>query len=102
MMTETLKTIIRRAFPLRRTEVHHLTPHGWVGYEGPPADRVETWEVEIYRPSLFYMVQSRRWRCIWASPDLSREERDALRAKYPIDDWHPYHQAYDITVGEPL
>ena len=89
-------------FRTRRTETHHLTRRGWVRFEGPPADRVETWEVEIYKPSRFYLVQTRTWRCVWASPDASRRERDALRAKYPMDDWYPYHQAYDVRVGEPL
>ena len=97
-----LRTAIQRLFPLRRTEIRHLTPKGWVGYEGPPADRVETWEIQISRPSLFYLVQSRTWKCVWASPAATRLQRDALRAKYPIDDWYPYNLAFDVKVGEPL
>ena len=95
----------RRLFDIakvRRTEIHHLTRHGWVGSEGLPDDRVETWEVEIYRPSMFYLVQSRTWKCSWASPSVSRKERDELRAEHPIDDWCPYHPAFNIKVHDPL
>jgi hypothetical protein len=67
-----------------------------------PTDRVETWELEISRPSFFYMVQSRTWRCIWAALDVPREARDELREKYPITDWGSYHLGYDVVVGEPL
>ena len=89
-------------FRTRRTEIHHLTRRGWVGFEGPPADRVETWEVEIYRPSRFYLVQSRTWTCIWAAPNVPRKERDELRAKHPIDDWCRYQLGFNIRVGDPL
>ena len=83
--------------PTRYTETHHLTPNGWVQSADAPLDRVETWKVLVEWPS-FGML--RKWWCIWASPAMSRDEREALRAKYPIDSWLRYR--VKTRVAEPL
>jgi hypothetical protein len=68
--------------PERYAETHHLTRSGWVKAVDAPEDRVETWKVLIERGSHF---GARKWWCIWSSPTTSREEREALKARYPID-----------------
>jgi hypothetical protein len=93
-------TQIRRflgLLPERYSETHHLTRSGWVKADDVPEDRVETWKVLIERGSHF---GARKWWCIWSSPTMSRDEREALRAKYPIDGWLRYK--LPVRVTNPL
>jgi hypothetical protein len=83
--------------PERYSETHHLTRSGWVEGVDVPDDRVETWKVLIERGSRF---GTRKWWCIWSSPTISREEREALRARYPIDGWLRYE--VPVRVTNPL
>jgi hypothetical protein len=81
----------------RYTETHHLTPGGWVQAVDPPKDRVETWKVLVETGSRF---NPRKWWCVWSSPAISRAERDAIRAKYPIGGRLRYR--IPMRVSEPL
>ena len=82
--------------PERYSETHHLTRRGWVKAVDAPEDRVETWKVLIERPHF----GTRKWWCIWSSPTMSREEWEALRAKYPIDGWLRY--GVPVRITDPL
>jgi hypothetical protein len=81
----------------RYTETHHLTPGGWIQAIDAPRNRVETWKVLVEAGSHF---NPRKWWCVWSSPAMSRAERDAIRAKYPIDGWLRYQ--IPVHVSEPL
>lgn len=88
-------------FPVHQVELWHLAPSGWYSGTKVP-DAVETWELTVSKPSIFYLVQSRTWRCLWVSPWASREARNQLRARYPIESWRLYQVGYRIVIGEPL
>jgi len=71
----------------------HLTPRGWIGgtetYFGksetevaPPADRVETWLVEVEQSS-GYSPEDVRWTVIWSDSRKSPDDIDKLRASFP-------------------
>jgi hypothetical protein len=84
---------------------YHLTPEGWrrQDQEPFPENRVETWRYEMEQPSQ-WSKEYERWSCVWASPDHSRQDRDALRTRFSLptgkrknDSWN-----YDVTEGEPL
>ena len=88
-------------FPPKYSITSHLTPFGW--YQGPdiPRDRVETWRALVERRAngwRWYVT----WWCIWISPTTSREERDALREKYPVGGRARFSLGYIVRVGEPL
>jgi hypothetical protein len=80
---------------------HYLTPRGWEAGEVPP-DRVETWTRRIYQEESPHSQII--YTCEWASPDIPRAERDALRAEHAefmraqgrFADW------VVVTIGEPL
>lgn len=87
-------------FPRKYSTTHHLTPVGWYEGEDAPRDRVETWKAlhELGPGSRLYVT----WWCIWVSPSVSLEERDALRAKCPVGGATRYSLSYIVRVGEPL
>ena len=84
----------------RATWTYHLTPDGWIRDDVAPPDRVETWKMLMRRRALF-STQYRTWWCVWGSPTVSRAERDALRAKYPVDGWLRYQPGINDRIGEP-
>jgi hypothetical protein len=82
----------------------HLTSDGWAASEVAPADRIETWRLDSEQQSP-WSKQYDQWRCIWASPAVSRAERDELRSKYglPGGKTHYFGRAKIIvTHGAPL
>src|SRR5436190_15289037 len=58
---------------------HHLTPRGWEA-GNLPNDRVETWTRRIFE-DLSAGCEEVHWCCEWAAPEVSRADRDAIRAK---------------------
>ena len=85
----------------RFTRTYHLTPDGWISDEVAPPDCVETWKMLAQKRAAFG-TQYRTWWCVWASPTMSRAERDALRARYPVDGWLRYSTYVNDRIGEPL
>jgi hypothetical protein len=92
----------RRSRPevYRSTWTYHLTPNGWIRDAIAPPDCVESWKV-LVQWRAFFSTQYRTWWCVWASPTVSRAERDALRARYPVDGWQRYHLGINDRIGEP-
>jgi hypothetical protein len=84
----------------RATWTYHLTPNGWIIDDIAPPDCVETWRMVMRRRALAG-TQYRTWWCVWASPTESRAERDALRARYPVDGWLRYQPGINDRIGEP-
>jgi hypothetical protein len=78
----------------RINSLYHLTPRGWIDGSvdsmwtahnctvEPPADRVETWEHELYQASA-YSPEENSWHMVWFSPTATEEERKALHEKFP-------------------
>ncbi len=56
---------------------YHLTPRGWEA-GNLPKDWVETWTRRVFE-DLRYGREEVHWHCEWASPDVTRADRDALR-----------------------
>ena len=75
---------------------YHLTPSGWKTGDAP-LDRVETW-IRSSRQASGWSRDAISWRCIWASPDVLRAARDALRRIHV----EFMGRGRDITIGEPL
>jgi hypothetical protein len=86
-------------FPPKYSLTRHLTPFGW--YEGPdiPRDRVETWRALVEQRANGWR-RDVTWWCIWISPIVSGEVRDALREKYPVGGRARFVSR--MHVGEPL
>src|SRR5690349_20336217 len=59
---------------------YHLTRRGWETGD-PPSEGVETWLHSTHQQSGWskYYVD---WVCQWGDPNVSRADRDQLRAKY--------------------
>lgn len=80
----------------RINSLYHLTPRGWIDGSAdsmwtahnctvePPADRVETWEHELYQASA-YSPEENSWQMVWFSPTATEEERRALHEQFPHD-----------------
>jgi hypothetical protein len=87
----------------RYTTTHHLRPDGWSNGDDRPSDAIETWECHVDQPS-GWSKETRDWICVWASPEVARASRDAIRTKHK----HAVNMAAgrqgDVisTVGEPL
>lgn len=84
--------------------VYHLTPRGWEPGD-PPSDRVETWTRRVYQAS-GYSLEEVSWHCDWANPNVSRTERDELRAKHKAFMGTPGRSGSgsfkrETTIGEP-
>jgi hypothetical protein len=79
----------------------HLLSTGWVRKDDEPfpEGRVETWQYSSSQAS-GWSREHRSIHCIWASPDVSRADRDALRRKFG-NAAHMTHSR-DNTIGEPL
>lgn len=78
-----------------------LTQEGWsTGNEHPNA--VEVWERSASQAS-GWSREHISWSCLWANPDVSRDERDRLRAYYQKFMGKPGRWGNrEITIGSPL
>ncbi|MBW4689905.1 hypothetical protein [Nostoc sp. MG11] len=77
----------------------YLTPNGWVRGKTrsfqkvqvpeviQPPNTVETFELHIYRSSLFFQ-QLRHWRRIWKSEKILEHELTKLHHSFPKPDEH--------------
>lgn len=80
----------------------HLTPEGWVRSDERPPGTVETWRYTMTQAS-GWSREDVHWSCEWADPDVPRERRDEIRARYAERMGRPGRSAYrDTTIGEPL
>jgi len=80
---------------------HHLTPVGWAA-GNPPADRVETWTRRVFE-DLRYGREEVHWHCEWASPDVARAERNALRNRHSHLMWEAARfPRLIVSIGAPL
>lgn len=79
----------------------HLTPDGWVREDDEPypADRVETWRYKSSQTS-GWSKEYRNLTCIWADPNISRQERDAPRKKHGWPGLDPRDRNH--TIGDAL
>lgn len=59
---------------------YHLTLKGWI-LGAPPQNRIESWARVASRESEWSRVRI-RWMPVWASPEMSRAERDRIRARH--------------------
>ena len=77
----------------RYTVEYHLTTTGWIRgtetYFGKvdkevaiPENRVETWIKEVEQSS-GWSPEDITWQRVWASPSMTEQERNELRAKFP-------------------
>lgn len=83
--------------------VYHLTPKSWEqGFETerePPPERVESWKVVVDQ-RWPWSERVLEWTCLWASPWMSRDERDRLRANYfPLLGWWWSGPWYWLSMG---
>jgi hypothetical protein len=79
----------------------HLTPQGWVREDNEPypADRIETWHYSMSQAS-GWSRERRSLSCEWATPTLTRAERDKIRKKFG---WpHGMSQTRDSRISKPL
>ena len=80
---------------------HHLTPRGWEA-GNLPKDRVETWTRRIFE-DLSAGCEEVHWCCEWASPDVARAERDALRNRHSHLMWEAARfPRLTVSIGVPL
>ena len=80
---------------------HHLTPRGWEA-GNLPNDRIETWTRRVFE-DLDYAGEEVHWHCEWASPDVTRADRDALRVKHDHFMWESVRRRrLIVSIGAPL
>ena len=77
---------------------HHLTPRGWEA-GNLPKDRVETWTRRVFE-DLRYGREEVHWHCEWASPDVTRADRDALRVNTIKESAR--RRRLTLSIGAPL
>ena len=68
----------------------------------PAADRAETWTRRVSE-DLDYAREEVHWHCEWASPDVTRAQRDALRNQHSQLMWKSVRRRrLIVSIGAPL